>query len=67
MNYPKLKALVEADNSLITEIANIISDNGTGDCYGCKCNDYCTASLSCTQAISLAVKDLLELQEGGTQ
>ena len=43
---------------LIEELANLIYTNGTGDCYGTVCSDYCDYR-KCTEAIKLAVIDIL--------
>lgn len=59
--YKLLNELKEKyGDQLIEELANLIYTNGTGDCYGVVCSNFCGGKLSCFEAIKLAVLDILE-------
>ena len=54
------KLYQEYGDPLIDEIADVTERNGQGDCYNCRCSDYCPG-MSCHDAIKLAIKDIIGL------
>ena len=61
--FTLLKKLIqEHGEPLIDELAIVTELNGQGDCYQCRCADYCPG-LSCHDAIKMAIKDILNIQE----
>lgn len=63
--YKILKNLIEAcGDELIEELAYLIEDNGTGDCYNCICCDFNYGN-KCHTAQKLAVKYIITGQKEG--
>lgn len=61
--YKLLKKLCrEYGEPLLDEIADVTMDNGQGDCYGCRCSNYCPSS-SCHNAIKLAITEIIGLED----
>ena len=53
------KLYKEYGDKLLDELAIVNLKNGQGDCYGCRCSDYCPGE-SCFNAIKHVMKDILE-------
>lgn len=53
------KLYKEYGEELLNNVTDVILTNGMGDCYNCRCGDYCPKE-SCFDAIKHVVKDILE-------
>lgn len=53
------KLIKEHGETLKNELAYLMLDNGTGDCWGCECSVYCSGK-SCVEAVKIAIDKILE-------
>lgn len=69
MEYSKLKEALyiykdtdstKLDEELLNELTTLAYTIGQGDCYGCYCQKYCCADLTCFNAIKKSIIEIIE-------
>ena len=55
----KLRSLIKADPSILDELAELIYEFGTGDCYRVACSKYCDVN-DCKGCIRMGILDVIQ-------